>query len=890
MNKKRVLANLWFVQATICALAAAAAGTVLAALGPSDYVQNGLVAIYDGVYNAKDAAGVPFHDASATTWANLANGCGDFALPGGSTTVGPSNITLQTATAIAPGCTIARASGNITLETCVKSESASTSGSDSQKFFLEIINRAGVGYDPRANYHFTVYVLNSSTYGSAKKKYFKCPGANFPDYAPSIHSVSWVSANNAQGTVRADGENAGTLSHFYTATTAAVPPDGGFRIGNADVSYTYFCIRVYNRGLTDDERNLNAAIDAVRFQGKSCDEVTLPDGYSFDEDGNLVGPQVVGQHRIVTGGTVTFEAPYSEAATLVNAASIMGTVTFDESAYAADEPHALSFSGFDALANTWTVFNGGWWNLPGTFLPTDANLRTVVLEGGAVVTNVETVAVAGTTGTDNKLRLTGASSLYAGSLVLGSAITAGQRSSVIVDGASLLSVDGALEFSAGELSQGAKQQTGNSLTVCGVGSRLVVGGQTSLGRDRDSSKASTYMRFGGNTFTVTDGAAATLGALAVDTGAAYGGESNRVEFSKNAHVTMTSLRFATAGRYGGRGGNLFEILDGAVVTNTGTMMFGMENVGKELGNRIVVSNATFYTKLNNHASRGKLMIWGNGNNFVVSGANAEFKIDDVISGLFHGKTSSFVVENGATLNSPSGFYCNTVASSSNTVLVTTGATMNFPGGVYTVGQSNVGRSDSAFNKLVVESSATISTASSKNIYIYGHGCELLVDDGSVNCGGEVLIGSTESCDTNCLARVCGTHPKATIAKNLTVKKDSTLRFELPAAGYDASSATSNNPILDVGASAGKGVFIDDTSRLELTGAEEMQAYHMAANLRRAYVLIQANSGGINLPEGQLEALQAQLPEEMTLRIVSSGNRQRLVLRAGPKGGMRIIFR
>lgn len=872
-------------RASVFAFAAAAAGAAMAGLGPGDYVQNGLVAIYDGFYNAKDAAGVPIHDANATTWANLANGCGDFTLPQGSFTLGASNVTLNT-TAVAPDCSVARASGNITLETCVKSETASTSGSDSQKFFLEILNRAGVGYDPRADYHFTVYVLNASspTYGSAKKKYFKCSGANFPDYAPSIHSVSWVSANNVQGTVRADGEDGGTLSQFYTATTAADPPDGGFRIGNADVSYTYFCIRVYNRGLTDDERNLNAAIDAVRFQGKSCDEVTLPDGYSFDEDGNLVGPQAVGQHRIVTGGTVTFEAPYSEAATLVNAASVLGSVTFDESSYAADEPHALSFSGFDALANTWTVFNGGWWNFAGSFLPTDANLRTVVLEGGAVVTNVETVAVAGTTGTDNKLRLTGASSLYAGSLVLGSATTEGQKSSVIVDGASLLSVTGAVEFSAGELFRGARQQTGNSLTVSGEGSRLVVGGQTSLGRNRDSSYNAQYMRFGGNTFTVTDGAAATLDALNVDTGLAYGGESNRVVFGSNARVTMTSLSFATAGANGGRGGNLLEILDGAVVTNSGTMMFGMDDVAKALGNRIVVSNATFYTKLNNYASRGKYLIWGNGNSFVVSGANAELKIGDTMNGFFKNKGSSFVVENGATLNSPSGFYCYTTASSSNTVLVTTGATMNFPGGVNTVGQSNAGKTDSAFNKLVVESGASVNTDSSKNINIYGLGCELIVDDGTVNCGGNVHVGSTESYDTNCMAKVCGTHPKMTIAKSLDVKNGSCLRFELPATGYDANAATDENPLLDVGATAGNGIYLDETSRLEFAGAEELLAYHKQTKERRDYVLAQAESIGISAE--QIAAASVGLPEGMTL--TNTGTK--LVLRVSPQRPMIIIVR
>jgi len=424
--------------------------TALADLCPNDYVQDGLVAIYDGVYNAKDATGAPIHDASATTWVNLASGAGDFDLPDGSFTVGSSNVTLSTKVT-APNCSVARASGNITLEACVKSETESTTGND--KRFLEILNRAGMGYDARSGYHFTVYVLNASspTYGSAKKRYFKCSGANFADYAPYVHSVSWVSANNTQGTILADGESAGSLSHFYTATTAADPPDGGFRIGNADVSYTYFCIRVYNRGLTDDERNLNAAIDAVRFQGKSCDEVTLPDGYSFDENGNLVKPSSDGQHQVTAAGEVVFEAPYSESAALVNAASLMGTVTFNESAYSVDEDHALSFTGFDAFANTKTVFDGGWWDFSaGTFLPTDTNDRTVVLEGGAVVTNVEAVTVAGTAGTDNTLSLTETSSLYAGSLVLGSATTAGQRSSVVVDGGSLLSVTGAVEFSAGE--------------------------------------------------------------------------------------------------------------------------------------------------------------------------------------------------------------------------------------------------------------------------------------------------------------------------------------------------------------------------------------------------------------------------------------------------------
>ncbi len=621
--------------------------------------------------------------------------------------------------------------------------------------------------------------------------------------------------------------------------------------------------------------------------GKTRYALTVDSTASVAVGGEVI--EVIGgeSYNVTESGTFTLDAPSFYNLRLANLAA---ECIFDQTGDTVSTECAHSFNGFSSAAHSSTFFRGGWWDFSAAGQATNfwgaadaMSNRYTEFSDGAVVTNVSYVYVAGTAGTNNQLRLTGASSLYGESLVLGRATTAGQKSKVTVDGGSLLSVSGALEFSDGEKFRGAREQTGNSLTVSGEGSRLVVGGQTSLGRNRDASD-SQYMRFGGNTFMVTDGASATLGALNVDTGGTYGGESNRVVFSKNVHVTMTSLRFATAGANGGRGGNLLEILDGAVVTNTGEMMFGMENVAKELGNRIVVSNATFYTKLSNYASRGKLMIWGNGNNFVVSGANAELKIDDGISGLFHGKTSSFVVENGAILNSPSGLYCNTSASSSNTVLVTTGATLSFPNGVNTVGPSNVGRTDSAFNKLVVESGATISTASAKDINIYGTGCELTVDDGSVNCGGNVQVGSANSYDTNCLAKVCGTHPKMTVAKSLNVKNGSCLRFELPATGYDADAATDETPVLDVGATAGNGVFMDETSRLEFAGAEELLAYHKQTKERRDYVLAQAKSIGISAE--QIAAASVGLPGGMTL--TNTGTK--LVLRVSPQRPLIIIVR
>lgn len=602
----------------------------------------------------------------------------------------------------------------------------------------------------------------------------------------------------------------------------------------------------------------------------------------------LLPSWAIDSYTVTESGTITLDTP-SVYAQLTNTAA---ECVFDQTGDFASAENAHSFTGFAANPGAKTFFHGGWWDFgAGDFWSASdsASNRTTELSDGAFATNVANVYVAGASGTNNTVSLTGASSLFTDYFSLGSSTSAGQKSKVMISDGSLLNVSGELSLSSGEKFRGAREQTGNSLTVSGTGSRLVVGGQTSLGRNRDNTNSSN-MRFGGNTFTVIDGASATLGVLAVDTGTSYGGESNRVVFSKNARVTMTSLEFATAGAYGGYGGNLLEILDGAVVTNTGTMMFGMQNIGKTLGNQIVVSNATFHTALMNFASRGKFLVCGNGNSFVMSGSDAKLTFHDDIHGYFCGKNNSFILENYATRNSISGFYTYTLAASNNTVLVRTGAIMNCPAGITTVGQSNVGRTASALNKLVVESDATINTGNSKDIHIYGSGCELVVDDGSIDCGGEVGIGSDNSSDTNCLAKVCGGHPKATIAKDLVVKKDSALRFELPAAGYDANFATSDNPILDVGAAAGKGVFIDATSRLELVGAEEMLAAHRKAKIKRSYVLIKSNSGGINLPDGQLATLQAQLPDGMTLNIVTSAARQTLVLSVSPKCGTIIIVR
>ena len=81
----------------------------------------------------------------------------------------------------------------------------------------------------------------------------------------------------------------------------------------------------------------------------------------------------------------TITPPFHSESLLVSDSSR----TYDETAYAATEENALSFTGFEAAANTTTVFGGGWWDFQGGNFPTNvANDRTITIKDGAVVTNV----------------------------------------------------------------------------------------------------------------------------------------------------------------------------------------------------------------------------------------------------------------------------------------------------------------------------------------------------------------------------------------------------------------------------------------------------------------------------------------------------------------------
>jgi len=136
--------------------------------------------------------------------------------------------------------------------------------------------------------------------------------------------------------------------------------------------------------------------------------------------------------------------------------------------------------------------------------------------------------------------------------------------------------------------------------------------------------------------------------------------------------------------------------------------------------------------------------------------------------------------------------------------------------------------------------------------------------------------------------VSGTHPKVTIANDLVVNNGSTLRFELPAAGYDAASATSANPLVDVGDASGDCVSFDETSRLELTGCDELLEYQKTIGGVANYVLMRAMS--LDIPDAVLTEARSQLPDGMKLVVKSGEGFYDLVLKVSSNSGMILIVR
>ena len=119
------------------AIALVAAVGAFAGAGPQDYVQDGLVALYDAEFNSTNAQGEPMHDDSATVWMNLVKTGSDLPLPASGVTIGEKVMTFDCVTATATDCSVANLAMPVTLEACARSTASATTHKSDLLFVVQ---------------------------------------------------------------------------------------------------------------------------------------------------------------------------------------------------------------------------------------------------------------------------------------------------------------------------------------------------------------------------------------------------------------------------------------------------------------------------------------------------------------------------------------------------------------------------------------------------------------------------------------------------------------------------------------------------------------------------------------------------------------------------------
>ena len=242
------------------------------------YVQKGLVACYDGI----DNAGTGVHDSTAATWADLSGNGFDgtlasnlgWAADGWTNAVDGSGV--QVGTRLADALSL----GAFTIQfACVPARDDVR-----QAFFSDYANQNG-----------TIAVEhNDGDTSAGRLRLFRDGNPRYSVLSPVVipkdafSSVS-VSATQTEQAYWRNGAEAWTNDAVFAAAAAGFPSVIGGDTYRANMAFrgVYHAFRAYNRALPEAEVKVNAAIDAIRFNGADPADFTLGGGYSFDADGDL---------------------------------------------------------------------------------------------------------------------------------------------------------------------------------------------------------------------------------------------------------------------------------------------------------------------------------------------------------------------------------------------------------------------------------------------------------------------------------------------------------------------------------------------------------------------------------------------------------------------------
>ncbi len=268
------------VRGAVAALAFCAAGAVHADISNS-YVTNGLVVWFDGI----DNAGIGVHSASPGNWADL-------------TGLGNDGTIVKTDIVWGDTGWSNSADGTpIRIETDVVRNAMK-----SRNFTIDFATTPSRSNARQAFYSHWQSSGSSIEHNSGKvssgaiRVYF----SGNPDWTSDVMvsageaaALSVVATQNARNIFK-NGSLAGTDATSITASDAEISPDKASIVGGdpgrANMAFrgTYHAFRCYNRALSADEVAINAASDQVRLFGADAADVTLPDGYAFDEQANVL--------------------------------------------------------------------------------------------------------------------------------------------------------------------------------------------------------------------------------------------------------------------------------------------------------------------------------------------------------------------------------------------------------------------------------------------------------------------------------------------------------------------------------------------------------------------------------------------------------------------------
>ena len=325
-------------------------------LNAFSYIQKGLAACYDGVENA--GAGV--HDPNATTWVDLTGHGNDGTVGSGITWA--ANGWVNTAAAavakpisVGPGLAAATGSETFTMEFAGQRASTARATLFGQYAYMPSVNfeyTANSGTTPNAlRLHFYVSLASSNTlnqYTTQATTFRNGDSATLAFTAAPTERGLWK--NGVQGTLTTTDNR--EIVYRNTTCDSVIGGDAA-REGVNQFPFHGTCnaFRLYNRVLTTEELMVNTAVDAVRFRGADPATLTLPQGWSFDAQTNLLKAVPVTAY----GGTVCLGDDPAAATVATNIVQDASTVTLTFTA-AADAGY--EFVGWEGDTDAITSSNG----------------------------------------------------------------------------------------------------------------------------------------------------------------------------------------------------------------------------------------------------------------------------------------------------------------------------------------------------------------------------------------------------------------------------------------------------------------------------------------------------------------------------------------------------